>query len=864
MRKRFLLLILMIGPALAAQNMVEFGGRSYWGDVYGRPDLSFKPDLATSKMNEYADIRKNFMIRRARIQLDEIFGTPNYLNYQTESSFYKNQSHLATFGQWNKFKVQIRYDEIPHTFTNTARSYYTESSPGVLTMPLVVRQALQTASSTGTTAQINNSLPSYIATQVIPGMPFFTPQLQRRNISGLFTVNATPDWTWNFLFSREHQTGSRPIGAIFNSSPSASGSSQPGTTANRQSPGTGVELPEPINYRTNVVKVMSEYGKRSWGFQLGYNGSFFEAVTKSVLFDSPWATADVPVQLIPPGSGCTVTAPAANCAIGAISAHGQMALYPSNQANYLTFAGAFDATKHVRIMGTANGGWLRQDDPFLPYTANSAITGLPSLPGSLKGDKQTLAMNWTAVSKVGKNLELEAKYRHYDYNNNTRVFDLYPVQGDTIAANSTATGQAAPGLVDSGGRSNPGFNRKTLELSGNYNFSLKNSLRFGWEGDWFDRTHRDVENSFEHTVFGTVDINPTRDLLIRISGRHQDRRPNEYQDETAADPVTGLPIACTSASTVFTTTQRCARRFDEAARVLDRGDAMIQYNLRQFTFTGTFQTIQSNFNQQGGPNSPTALNFIAGRTNPYYLYGMLNDLSWIYTVEATYAVSPALSGFAEYTREHYHKRMVSRSRTPASGTQTILTCAGCDTANNDWESVTRDIFDTYAAGLDIFAGKRVWFSPYYSLSAGKGNVYSRALGDPTIASGPNQFSLTGTSTPDDYPQTTTRVHELAAVLKFKITNNLTPKFEYRYQQFDNRDYQTTPMTPYMGCIGAGAVVVSAPCVNVGGANLSVKYPSLYYPGYVVGDTAAARYLFLGADQPSYRSHIFSATLEYRF
>jgi hypothetical protein len=207
--------------------------------------------------------------------------------------------------------------------------------------------------------------------------------------------------------------------------------------------------------------------------------------------------------------------------------------------------------------------------------------------------------------------------------------------------------------------------------------------------------------------------------------------------------------------------------------------------------------------------------------------------------------------------------MISRNRTPPSGTATILTCSGCDTANNDWESTTRDIFDTYAAGLDFFLHKRVWFSPYYSLAAGKGNVFSRALGDPTITTGPNQFVLTGTSTPENYPETTTRIHEVTAVFKFKLSENLMPRFEYRYQQFDNKDYQTSPMNPYMGCIGAGSVVVSPPCVNVG-ANLAAKSPSIYYPGFVVGDTAAARYLFLGADQPSYRTHIFTATLEYHF
>src|SRR5207244_1920362 len=142
--------------------------------------------------------------------------------------------------------------------------------------------------------------------------------------------------------------------------------------------------------------------------------------------------------------------------------------------------------------------------------------------------------------------------------------------------------------------------------------------------------------------------------------------------------------------------------------------------------------IQNDFNRRGGTNSPTPLNFVSGATRPYFLYGFINDLSWIYSFDAAYTFSPAVSAFVDYTRENYYKRMISRSRTPPSGTATILTCSGCDTANNDWESITRDVFDTYAVGLDLFLGKRFWFSPYYSLTRGKGNVFSRALGDPTI------------------------------------------------------------------------------------------------------------------------------------
>jgi hypothetical protein len=97
-------------------------------------------------------------------------------------------------------------------------------------------------------------------------------------------------------------------------------------------------------------------------------------------------------------------------------------------------------------------------------------------------------------------------------------------------------------------------------------------------------------------------------------------------------------------------------------------------------------------------------------------------------------------------------------------------------------------------------------------------------------------------------------------LKFKLTKNLTPKFEYRYQRFDNKDYQTSAMTPYMGCVSG--LPPAAPIPGCG--NVLLGTPSNFYPYNVVGDPSAARYLFLGTDQPSYSANTFSATLQYTF
>jgi hypothetical protein len=483
----------------------------------------------------------------------------------------------------------------------------------------------------------------------------------------------------------------------------------------------------------------------------------------------------------------------------------------------------------------------------------------------LSGDKQTLAMNYTLVTTAWKNIQVKAGYRQYDYNNNTRVLDLTPIQGDA----------AAPGAE----QNTPfGFNRKTLEVSGEWFFAKKSSFKAGYEGEWMDRSHRDAAHSLENSFFTAIDWVPMRDLLFRVSYRHSDRKPDVYQDDLASDPVTEAPVTCTDTTTVsFTEDQRCHRRFDEAARLRNRGDGLVQYSpTDKITFSAFGGTLQDDYNRRGGTNSPTALNFLTGSAatvGPYYLYGVQKDISYNYGFDADYALTAQVSLFAEYSREHYHKRMITRNRTPPTGTQTILTCNGCDTANNDWESVAREPVDIYTVGADTYFGKKVYFTAYYTLSAGSGTVFSRPLGDPTItAAGPNQFLLVGTNAAVNYPETVNRNHEVVVVFKYKLTERLTPKLEYHYQQWDYKDYQTSPMTQYMGCISPipnGPPVTNAvpgcttPILTSNTPN-PVGTPSPFYPFFVVGDPSAARYLFLGVDQPSYHAHTLMATLEYRF
>ena len=808
-------------------GMVEFGARTSFGEVYGRPDLPFKPSLKTSKYEEYRDLRDGFFIPRARLNWNNL-DSKYYLDFQSAKAIYRDQSYLATFGEWNRFKLQFRYDEIPHIYSNTTRTIYSETAPGVFTIPLALRNALH--SIIVAPAPTPNTLPSVIQTQVVPQMNFITPAIERRAGTFLMGYDLTPDWDMELSYTREHESGTRPIGTIFNSSPSAA-----------LSGGYGEELPEPIDYFNNTIKLRTEYVRRRFTIQFGYTGSFFQNNIGFMRFDNPFVTTDCVAP-----TGCT------NATQG--PATGLTDLYPSNHAQYINFAGSFLLMKHLRFLASINAGWLRQDDRFLPYTTNSILeaqtTALPA--PNLHGDKQTLAMNYKVIQTF-KKLEFKAGYRQYDYNNNDPERNLTPIQGDM--------GGPTPNQNTAWG-----YNRKQIEATANWYFAPKSTAKIGYEGEIMDRSKRDVEHSMENGLVAAVDAALRKNLSFRAAYRHSARNPDHYVDDVAEEISGGI-----TSDSIF------SRRFDETQRVRNRGDVQLMYDpTDRLSFSGFAGTLQDNYNQPGGVNPGTPLNFVAGRMYPYYLYGLLKDLSYNAGFDGDIALTSNVTFFAEYSYERYYKAMASRYRVPGSGANpTPLDCSntaqGCDSANNDWGSNSREWVHIVSFGFDNHLGKKADFNTYYTLSAAKGHVDSRPFGDATITTGPNKFLLTGTNAAVNYPETVSRNHELVAIFKYKLTKNLTPKIEYRYQQWDNRDYQTSAMTPFMGCVSSPPPAAAVPgCTTPIGTTSTTNYPYFFatpsplYPYTVVGDPSSARYLFLGTDQPSFRAHYLAATLEYSF
>jgi hypothetical protein len=159
----------------------------------------------------------------------------------------------------------------------------------------------------------------------------------------------------------------------------------------------------------------------------------------------------------------------------------------------------------------------------------------------------------------------------------------------------------------------------------------------------------------------------------------------------------------------------------------------------------------------------------------------------------------------------------------------------------------KDVVNSYYAGVDLNPHPSFNLSVYYSLAAARGLMQTDGV-NCQIGNGPNaacrtnfpNWRLDSAASPAvtfNFPDTASRLHEVVAVARFKLTTNVIPKVEYRYQRFDYRDFQTSVMNP-------NAFV--GPLVDP------------------AGSTGLQRMLFLGADNPGYKVHVLSGTVEYRF
>ncbi len=434
-----------------------------------------------AKFDEYRQADPNNYIVP---QLQLLIGSKKedfYMSFDSQKPGYNDQNYRLRFGRYGLLDVEFEWDQIPHIFNiDNART------------PYVMRGGTYTLRSRPTAddaTTFSNWINDPNNTRSV--------DLEMLNKIGKLSIRYTPTPGWSFTgkYWSQETEGKRAIAFPFGS----------GSSSNI------AELAEPIDYQTHNIDLGGEYAGQGWLLGLKYNGSIFHNNISTLVFDNPAAI----------GPAC-IDAAAFDYTTGAGPCRGRVDLYPSNQAHTFTLTGTASLPIKTKFLGTVSYGWRLQDDPFLPFTINSAIAQPVLSRSSLEGDIRPAMVNLTLVNNFVDRLNLKAYYRFYDLDNRTK-----PVSTSGTVRNDQSTGGPDWTTV------HPyQYSKNSAGVGAAYNFTRWLTGKFN--SSW-DRTHRSIPtiegpneklNADEFKIGPTLDIKPLSWLLFRAS----------YQRSWRSDP----------------------------------------------------------------------------------------------------------------------------------------------------------------------------------------------------------------------------------------------------------------------------------------------------------------------------------------
>jgi len=204
-----------------------------------------------AKFNEYRDIRNG-----PTGQFDLQYERGNYyVDAYGQEVGRKDQSYGLYGGKWGSFRYDFKYDELPHNLTEQAKTFYNGYG--------------------GANLSYTPQPPSTF----LPNTNFttwntFDYSVERKTFSGGFKLDMLKPFFFGVSAAREERKGVVPIG-----------------TAGTSPGGIALELPAPISYLTDTIRVEAGYLKDPLSLAFRYTYGQFENDNGNLNFRNP-ATAN--------------------------------------------------------------------------------------------------------------------------------------------------------------------------------------------------------------------------------------------------------------------------------------------------------------------------------------------------------------------------------------------------------------------------------------------------------------------------------------------------------------------------------------------------------------------------------------------
>lgn len=377
--------------------------------------------------------------------------------------------------QPGKFDLNAKWDQIPHTFSTTARMLGSRPTPDYFSLAGTPR---------GDTTTLNSTLRGLTN--------YLGPVRTEWDVVKLGgAITPTQAWDSKVEYTWTGKNGDRPLGMAFG-----------GPSNNAR------EILEPVHQQVQDLRLTQGFAQEQYQLLVSYSLSRFQNDYSSVTADNPMLTTDM-----------TTTG----------SSRGRTSLAPNNLAQTVVGTGGFNLPWRTRVNASASYARWTQDEAFVPSTINSAITSplLAAVPTSLGAKSTTTTFSAGLTSRPFSPITLTAHARSFDFRDQTAITAM-PV---------TVVNDRSLGAADTADRYP--FSRHTADLGVRWRVvnPLSFSAGYGYESMERDQAVRNVARTVERTKRVAADYAALSWLSLRAMYSEAQRLGDGYTQLTTGENV---------------------------------------------------------------------------------------------------------------------------------------------------------------------------------------------------------------------------------------------------------------------------------------------------------------------------------------
>jgi MtrB/PioB family decaheme-associated outer membrane protein len=660
---------------------------------------------------------------------------------------YRDQRYaLDFFGR--KANASFRWDSLPVNFSYIALTPYVTNG-GTLTLDENARRAVQgptNATNDGTAvgvpcapgappascsnpalagqAKVNRSIYNDLAS------PF--EMRYRRDVAAFdLTYAATREVDVEARFTSSAREGTQPWGASFAFN-------------------NAVELPLPLDQRTNDLSLGATWAKPKGMFRVGWDGSWFNNDIQSLVWDNPIRATDFNNGLAPPNGPYDPS----GYSNGNGPARGRMALMPGNTMNVVSATGLYKLARRSSINGTLQVTEQSQDEALIPWTINPLIdspavhaafpqlAALPRPTAQAEAKGINAALNFT--SRAFRRVSFTARYRYTDRDVQTPTFD----------ATEYVRFDAVPEEIEEGLSHQFDTSRQIFDANVAFTPSRWGTLRVGYGHESVERHGRGFADVGEHIFRMSYDVISNQYVSLRAAVDVGRRRGDGFV-ETGIDYELG-PGG----------TQPTLRYYDEADRNRTRGSVIV---------TVMPMARVDLFVQFAGWSDEYLTDPSAPVDRPGELFGLqeADVTSWNVGVTAT-PMEHVMLG-ASYGREAYGAFQLSRNANPPPDPTWT-------DPNRDWNLDNDETMNNFNVFVDLLRAVR-------NTDIRVGYDFSDS-NNALVHGGPRIASLTTAGQFIPLPNVENSWHRLTADVRYFFNERAGLGIEYYFEKLEIDDFNT--------------------------------------------------------------------------